>query len=156
MSTVQSSPAFELSPSTGGHGLTLADSAARRLAKLGETEGRPVMLRVAVDGGGCSGFQYRLELGEAADAEDIVIRADGQAAVEVPVAAAAATTRVSADLPTLAPGNYVLTWIAEGPVSLPFLKGSEIAFVDDLSGAQFVVRNPNAASSCGCGVSFSI
>ena len=42
------------------------------------------------------------------------------------------------------------------PVSLPFLKGSEIAFVDDLSGAQFVVRNPNAASSCGCGVSFSI
>lgn len=125
MSTVQSSPAFELSPSTGGHGLTLADSAARRLAKLGETEGRPVMLRVAVDGGGCSGFQYRLELVEAADAGDIVIRADGQAAVV-------------------------------DPVSLPFLKGSEIAFVDDLSGAQFVVRNPNAASSCGCGVSFSI
>lgn len=125
MSTVQSSPAFELSPSTGGHGLTLADSAARRLAKLGETEGHPVMLRVAVDGGGCSGFQYRLELVEAADAEDIVIRADGQAAVV-------------------------------DPVSLPFLKGSEIAFVDDLSGAQFVVRNPNAASSCGCGVSFSI
>lgn len=125
MSTVQSAPAFELSPSTGGHGLTLADSAARRLAKLGEAEGHPVMLRVAVDGGGCSGFQYRLELIEAADAEDIVIRADGQAAVV-------------------------------DPVSLPFLKGSEIAFVDDLSGAQFVVRNPNAASSCGCGVSFSI
>ncbi len=125
MSTVQSSPAFELSPSTGGHGLTLADSAARRLATLGEAEGHPVMLRVAVDGGGCSGFQYRLELIEAADAGDIVIRADGQAAVV-------------------------------DPVSLPFLKGSEIAFVDDLSGAQFVVRNPNAASSCGCGVSFSI
>lgn len=125
MSTVQSSPAFELSPSTGGHGLTLADSAARRLAKLGEAEGHPVMLRVAVDGGGCSGFQYRLELIEAADAGDIVIRADGQAAVI-------------------------------DPVSLPFLKGSEIAFVDDLSGAQFVVRNPNAASNCGCGVSFSI
>ncbi|GAA0619587.1 iron-sulfur cluster insertion protein ErpA [Brevundimonas kwangchunensis] len=125
MSTVQSAPAFELSPSTGGHGLTLADSAARRLAKLGEAEGHTVMLRVAVDGGGCSGFQYRLELVEAADAEDIVIRADGQAAVV-------------------------------DPVSLPFLKGSEIAFVDDLSGAQFVVRNPNAASSCGCGVSFSI
>ena len=125
MSTVQSSPAFELSPSTGGHGLTLADSAARRLATLGEAEGHPVMLRVAVDGGGCSGFQYRLELIEAAAAGDIVIRADGQAAVV-------------------------------DPVSLPFLKGSEIAFVDDLSGAQFVVRNPNAASSCGCGVSFSI
>ena len=125
MSSPLASPVFELSPSTGGHGLTLADSAARRLATLGEAEGHPVMLRVAVDGGGCSGFQYRLELIEAADAGDIVIRADGQAAVV-------------------------------DPVSLPFLKGSEIAFVDDLSGAQFVVRNPNAASSCGCGVSFSI
>ena len=125
MSTVQSSPAFELSPSTGGHGLTLAGSAARRLAKLGEAEGRPVMLRVAVDGGGCSGFQYRFELVEAAEADDIRIEADGQA-------------------------------LLVDPVSLPFLKGSEVAFVDDLSGAQFVVRNPNAASSCGCGVSFSI
>ena len=125
MSTVQSTPSFKISPASGGHGLRLADSAARRLAKLGEAEGRPVMLRVAVDGGGCSGFQYRLELVEAAEADDIRIEADGQAAL------------VDA-------------------VSLPFLKGSEIAFVDDLAGAQFVVRNPNAASSCGCGVSFSI
>ena len=83
------------------------------------------MLRVAVDGGGCSGFQYRFELIEIAEADDIRIEADGQAALV-------------------------------DPVSLPFLKGSEIAFVDDLAGAQFVVRNPNAASSCGCGVSFSI
>ena len=83
------------------------------------------MLRVAVDGGGCSGFQYRFELVEAAEADDIRIEAEGQAALV-------------------------------DPVSLPFLKGSEIAFIDDLAGAQFVVRNPNAASSCGCGVSFSI
>lgn len=83
------------------------------------------MLRVAVDGGGCSGFQYRFELVDAADADDIRIEAGGQAAIV-------------------------------DPISLPFLKGSEIAFVDDLAGAQFVVRNPNAASSCGCGVSFSI
>ena len=125
MSTVQSAPAFEISPASGGHGLTLSESAARRLAKLGDAEGRPVMLRVAVDGGGCSGFQYRFELVEAAEADDIRIEAGGQAALV-------------------------------DPVSLPFLKGSEIAFVDDLSGAQFVVRNPNAASSCGCGVSFSV
>ena len=125
MSTVQSAPAYQISPSAGGHGLTLSDSAARRLAELGETEGRPVLLRVAVDGGGCSGFQYRFELIEAAEPDDIRIEAAGQAAV------------VDA-------------------VSLPFLKGSEIAFVDELAGAQFVVRNPNAASSCGCGVSFSI
>jgi iron-sulfur cluster insertion protein len=125
VSTVQSAPSFEISPASGGHGLTLSETAARRLARLGEAEGRPVMLRVAVDGGGCSGFQYRLDLVEAAEADDIRIEAGGQTALV-------------------------------DPVSLPFLKGSEIAFVDDLSGAQFVVRNPNAASSCGCGVSFSI
>ena len=125
MSTVQSAPAFEISPHAGGHGLTLSDSAAARLAKLAEAEGRPVMLRVAVDGGGCSGFQYRFELVETADPDDLRIEAAGQAALV-------------------------------DPVSLPFLKNSEIAFVDDLAGAQFVVRNPNAASSCGCGVSFSI
>ncbi|MGV8930305.1 MAG: iron-sulfur cluster insertion protein ErpA [Brevundimonas sp.] len=125
MSTVQSASLFKISPASGGHGLSLSASAAERLAELGRTEGHPVMLRVAVDGGGCSGFQYRFELVESAAADDIRIESDGQAAVV-------------------------------DTVSLPFLKGSEIAFVDDLAGAQFVVRNPNAASSCGCGVSFSI
>ncbi|TPW03023.1 MAG: iron-sulfur cluster assembly accessory protein [bacterium] len=125
MSTELAAPLFQISPAAGGHGLSLSDSAARRLAELGTAEGHPVLLRVAVDGGGCSGFQYRFELIEAAEVDDIRIPADGQAAVV-------------------------------DPVSLPFLKGSEIAFVDDLAGAQFVVRNPNAASSCGCGVSFSI
>ena len=125
MSSVQSAPVFEISPSAGGHGLTLSESAARRLARLAADEGRPVLLRVAVDGGGCSGFQYRFELVEAADPDDLRIETEGQAAVI-------------------------------DPVSLPFLRNSEIAFVDDLAGAQFVVRNPNAASSCGCGVSFSI
>lgn len=108
-----------------GPGIVLAESAARRLARLAETEGHPVRLRVAVDGGGCSGFQYRFELIETADPDDLVIETEGQAAVI-------------------------------DPVSVPFLKGSEIAFKDDLAGAQFVVQNPNAASSCGCGVSFSI
>lgn len=125
MSTVQSTPVFQISPANGGHGLSLSESAARRLARLGEDEGHPVMLRVAVDGGGCSGFQYRMELVQTAEADDIQIKADGQVALI-------------------------------DPVSLPLLKGSEIAFVDELAGAQFVVRNPNASSSCGCGVSFSI
>jgi iron-sulfur cluster insertion protein len=125
VSTVQSAPVFEISPSVGGHGLTLSDSAAKRLAKLAEIEGRPVLLRVAVDGGGCSGFQYRLELVETGEADDLHIVHDGQTALV-------------------------------DPISLPFLKNSEIAWVDDLAGAQFVIRNPNAASNCGCGVSFSI
>ena len=129
MSTVQSTESVrDLSLSVSPRapeGILLAESAAKRLARLAEIEGRPVMLRVAVDGGGCSGFQYRLELVDAPEADDLIIRRDGQAAVI-------------------------------DPVSIPFLKGSEIAFVDELAGAQFVVRNPNASSSCGCGVSFSI
>ena len=128
MSTVQStaSPGLTLTvASRAPEGIVLAESGARRLAELSADEGRPVMLRVAVDGGGCSGFQYRFELVDAAEDDDLRVERDGQA-------------------------------VLVDPVSIPFLKGSEIAFVDELAGAQFVVRNPNAASSCGCGVSFSI
>ena len=125
MTSVQP-PILELKIATRApEGIVLAESAAKRLARLGEAEGHPVLLRVAVEGGGCSGFQYRLDLVEAAEADDLRIETDGQAALV-------------------------------DPVSVPFLKGSEIAYVDELAGAQFVVRNPNAATSCGCGVSFSI
>ena len=105
--------------------VTLSESAARRLHALGQAEGRPLMLRAAVDGGGCSGFQYRFDLVEAADADDLRIERDGAAALV-------------------------------DPISLPLLAGSEIDFVDELIGAQFRVRNPQAKSSCGCGVSFSL
>ena len=105
--------------------LSLSSAAAQRLQALGHSEGKPIMLRIAVEGGGCSGFQYQLDLVDEAQPDDLRIERDGQAAVI-------------------------------DPVSIPFLKNAEIAFVDELAGAQFVVRNPNAASSCGCGVSFSI
>ena len=103
----------------------LSESAARRLAELGQAEGRALMLRVAVDGGGCSGFQYRLDLVEAAEPDDVRIEHDGQTALV-------------------------------DDVSMPFLAGSEIQFVDELLGAQFKIVNPNAVANCGCGVSFSI
>ena len=105
--------------------ITLSPSAASRIRQIAEREGRPVMLRVAVEGGGCSGFQYQLDLVEEAQPGDLRIERDGAAAV-----------------------------IDE--VSMVLLKGSEIDFVDELAGAEFKVRNPNAKSSCGCGVSFSI
>ena len=105
--------------------LTLSENAARRIKAIAQSEGRPLMLRVAVDGGGCSGFQYRFDLVDAVEDDDLKVERDGAAAlVDV--------------------------------VSLALLKGSEIDFVDELSGAEFRVRNPNAKSSCGCGVSFSI
>jgi iron-sulfur cluster assembly accessory protein len=130
VSTVQSSPQaaplFELSVGRAApEGIVLSAGAAKRLARLSETEGKALMLRVAVEGGGCSGFQYQLDLVETAEEDDLRIQTDGQTALI-------------------------------DPVSVPFLKGSEIAFVDELAGAQFVIRNPNAATSCGCGVSFSI
>ena len=103
----------------------LTPAAARRLRELGQAEGRPLMLRVAVEGGGCSGFQYRFELVDEALPDDLRVERDGAAAVV-------------------------------DDVSLPFLAGAEIDFVDELVGAQFQVKNPSAASSCGCGVSFSI
>jgi len=125
VSTPQSAPYALSIARKGTEGIVLAGSAARRLARLAEAEGHPVMLRVAVEGGGCSGFQYRLDLVTASGDDDLRIEADGQTALV-------------------------------DPVSIPFLKGSEIAYVDELAGAQFVVRNPNAATSCGCGVSFSV
>ncbi len=107
------------------HDLTLSASAARRLHAISAKEGAPRLLRVAVDGGGCSGFQYRYDLVESAEADDILVERDGAAAV--------------VDV-----------------ISLALLKGSEIDFTDELAGAEFRVKNPNAKSSCGCGVSFSI
>ncbi len=82
-------------------------------------------LRVSVEGGGCSGFQYRYDLVAGPDGDDLVI------------AGADATVVVD-------------------PVSLPFLAGAELDYVDDLMGQSFQIRNPNAQASCGCGTSFSL
>jgi iron-sulfur cluster insertion protein len=105
--------------------LTLSAAAAERLKAISDAQGKPIMLRIAVEGGGCSGFQYQLDLVDAAEPEDLRIERDGAAALV-------------------------------DEMSLVMLKGSEIDFVDELVGAEFKIRNPNAKSSCGCGVSFSI
>ena len=105
--------------------LTLSPSAAQRIQAISAREGRAVMLRVAVEGGGCSGFQYQFDLVEEAQPDDLRIERDGVAALV-------------------------------DEMSLVLLKGSVIDYVDELAGAEFRIRNPNAKSSCGCGVSFSI
>ena len=101
----------------------VTERAFARLAEIGAAD-QGKALRVAVEGGGCSGFQYDITLDDAA-ADDLVLEAAGQ--------------RVVVD-----------------PVSLPFLAGAVIDFSDALIGARFVIDNPNASSSCGCGTSFSI
>ena len=95
-----------------------------RLAEINEDADTPQALRVAVEGGGCSGFQYEIKLDSPSD-DDLVLEGDGQ--------------KVVVD-----------------SVSLPFLSNAVIDFSDELIGARFVIENPNATSSCGCGTSFSM
>jgi iron-sulfur cluster assembly accessory protein len=105
--------------------VTVTDRAARRIAEIVAGEPGTPMLRVSVEGGGCSGFQYKFDLVGGTEADDLVIENGG--------------ARVLID-----------------PVSLGYLAGSQIDFVDDLIGAAFKVHNPNATAACGCGTSFSI
>lgn len=102
----------------------VTDRAFARLNEIGASSGGNC-LRVAVEGGGCSGFQYEIKLETDVADDDIVLEKDG--------------ARVVVD-----------------PVSLPFLANAEIDFSEELIGARFVVNNPNATSSCGCGTSFSM
>ena len=105
--------------------VALSATAAERIKSVVASEPASAALRVAVGGGGCSGFQYEIGVSQAPNADDLVIERDG--------------ARLFID-----------------PVSLPFLLGSEVDWVDELIGASFKVKNPNATSSCGCGVSFSV
>lgn len=105
--------------------ITLSARAAKRIAEILKSEGQPAMLRVAVTGGGCSGFQYNFALDDVKADDDLVLERDGAV-------------------------------VLIDPLSIDFLKGAEIDFVDDLIGASFRINNPNAQSSCGCGTSFSI
>jgi len=105
--------------------ITMSQSAAQRINEITADEPANKLLRVSVEGGGCSGFSYKFDVVAKAEDDDLVIQKDG------------ATVLVDA-------------------VSLPFLAGSEVDFVDELIGAMFQVKNPNATASCGCGTSFTI
>ncbi|HWL04675.1 MAG TPA: iron-sulfur cluster insertion protein ErpA [Xanthobacteraceae bacterium] len=106
-------------------GVSVSDSAARRIGEILGKENAGAMLRVSVEGGGCSGFQYKFDIERSREDEDIVIE-KGTAVVLI------------------------------DPVSLDYLRGSQIDFVDDLIGAAFKITNPQATASCGCGTSFSL
>ena len=104
--------------------ITLTPSAAKRVAFIAGKQGRPAILRLSVDGGGCAGFSYKFEMGEAGEG----------------------------DASTVTDGVTLLV----DPVSLDLLDGSAVDYVEDLGGSSFKVTNPNAASGCGCGSSFSV
>jgi iron-sulfur cluster assembly accessory protein len=105
--------------------VTVSERAARRITEILKKEPAGTMLRVSVEGGGCSGFQYKFDMDREKAADDFVIERS------------AATVLID-------------------PVSLEYLAGSEIDFVDDLIGASFKVHNPNVTAACGCGTSFAL
>ncbi|HEX2256330.1 MAG TPA: iron-sulfur cluster insertion protein ErpA [Afifellaceae bacterium] len=106
--------------------IVLTESAAKRVARILSAEPEGTVLRVSVEGGGCSGFQYRYDLVQEAPAEDdLVLERDGAV-------------------------------VLVDSLSLQYMQGSEIDFVDDLIGQSFQIRNPNSVASCGCGTSFAL
>jgi iron-sulfur cluster insertion protein len=106
--------------------LVFTSAAAAKVADLIKDEGNPeLMLRVYIQGGGCSGFQYGFTFDEAAQDGDTEIVTDG------------------------------VTLVVD-PMSMQYLMGAEIDYSEGLQGAQFVIRNPNASTTCGCGSSFSV
>jgi len=111
---------------TDGGNIAISESAARRIGELVTQEGSPgLMLRIAVSGGGCSGFQYGFNLDTQLKDDDLTFERNG--------------IRVVVD-----------------QMSLEYLKGSELDYVEDMIGSYFAMKNPNASSTCGCGSSFAI
>ena len=105
--------------------VTLSESAVRRIGEILKSEAAGAMLRVSVEGGGCSGFQYKFDVERAKAVDDLVLARDGAV-------------------------------VLIDPVSVNYMAGSQIDFVDDLIGQSFQVKNPLATASCGCGTSFSL
>jgi iron-sulfur cluster assembly accessory protein len=105
--------------------VTISERAARRIGEILKSEPDGTMLRVSVEGGGCSGFQYKFDMEREKAADDLVLARDGAV-------------------------------VLIDPVSVRYMAGSEIDFVEDLIGASFKVKNPNATASCGCGTSFAL
>jgi iron-sulfur cluster insertion protein len=110
---------------TDAPALLLSDNAAKRIAHLMTQETKPVMFRIAVSGGGCSGFQYGFSFDDTKNEDDQLFEQNG--------------VRVVVDT-----------------TSLAYLAGSQVDFVEDLVGAAFAIKNPNASSSCSCGNSFAV
>jgi iron-sulfur cluster assembly accessory protein len=105
--------------------VSMTERAARRIGEILKSEPAGSMLRISVEGGGCSGFQYKFGFDQAKAADDLVLAQNG------------ATVLID-------------------PLSVQYMAGAQIDYVDDLIGASFKVNNPVATASCGCGTSFSV
>ena len=111
--------------SASGDSVTVSPSAIRRIARILSGEPAGTMLRISVEGGGCSGFQYKYDLVTDREDDDVVIEEAGAI-------------------------------VLVDPVSLQYMSGSVVDYVDDIMGQSFQINNPLASAGCGCGTSFSI
>ncbi|MBV9932258.1 MAG: iron-sulfur cluster assembly accessory protein [Alphaproteobacteria bacterium] len=105
--------------------IALTSAAAARVAAIAAKQGKPAILRLAVEGGGCAGFSYRFGLADAAEEGDLA-------------------------------ADFGAATLVVDEMTHELVKGGVVDFVDNLGGAHFEVKNPNAQSGCGCGSSFSI
>ena len=105
--------------------IELTPAAAARVAAIAQRQGKPAILRLAVEGGGCAGFSYRFGLADEVAGDDLSTSESG------------------------------VTLIVD-EMTHDLVRGGVVDYVESLGGASFQVRNPNAASGCGCGSSFSI
>jgi iron-sulfur cluster assembly accessory protein len=105
--------------------IDLTPAAVARVAAIAERQGKPAILRLSVEGGGCAGFSYRFGLAEAVEPDDLSATRGG------------------------------VTLVVDG-MTHDLVRGGSVDFVESLGGAHFQVTNPNAASGCGCGSSFSV
>jgi iron-sulfur cluster assembly accessory protein len=105
--------------------VTVSDRAARRIAEILKNEPEGAMLRISVEGGGCSGFQYKFDFVTARHADDLIVAKEGAAVIV-------------------------------DEISLQYMGGSELDYVEDLIGSAFKIRNPHAVAACGCGTSFTV
>lgn len=130
--------------------IAFTDNAAHKVWELIEEEGNPnLMLRVYITGGGCSGFQYGFTFEEAINPDDTVI----EKAIQQK-AANDSTMEKEEDEDGDGSGTVIVKLLVD-PMSFQYLAGSEIDYKSDLNGEQFIIRNPNAKTTCGCGSSFS-
>ena len=114
------------SPPPPANALVFTPAAAAKVGELIREEGNAdLKLRVYIQGGGCSGFQYGFEFDEQRGDDDLAVQTDG------------------------------VTLLVD-PLSLQYLMGAEVDYTESLHGAQFVIRNPNAKTTCGCGSSFAV
>ena len=109
----------------GSADIAITPAAAARVAAIAARQGKRPILRLAVDGGGCAGFQYRFGLADEIETGDLAVERDG------------------------------VTLVVD-EMTLDLVRGGAVDYVESLGGAAFQVTNPNAASGCGCGSSFSI